>query len=123
MASYALKTYAKDNGGRVSLLVLLFLLAIYVFITAGFPFFDIICVDGPLFPVRYHACGPRFHVDQLADVPVRSLRGVILEECADDHYRRYLTGREYLSETERGDESYGDEYISLDVESQEETDG
>lgn len=44
MASYALKTYAKNNGGRVSLLVLLFLLAIYEFITAGFPAFAIICI-------------------------------------------------------------------------------
>lgn len=44
MTGYALKTYAKDNGGRVSLLVLLFLLAIYEFITAGFAFFAIICI-------------------------------------------------------------------------------
>ena len=38
-----LRTYAKDNGGRVSLLLLLFLLAIYEFITAGFAPFAIIC--------------------------------------------------------------------------------
>ena len=36
-------TYAKENGGRVSLLFLLFLLAIYEFVTAGFPAFAIIC--------------------------------------------------------------------------------
>jgi hypothetical protein len=38
------RTYAKDNGGRVSLLFLLFLLAIYEFITAGFSAFAIICL-------------------------------------------------------------------------------
>lgn len=41
--NHALRTYAKDNGGRVSLLLLLFLLAIYEFITAGFPAFAVIC--------------------------------------------------------------------------------
>lgn len=40
----ALRTYAKDNGGRVSLLLLLFLLAIYEFITAGFTAFAVICI-------------------------------------------------------------------------------
>ena len=40
----ALRTYAKNNGGRVSLLLLLFLLAIYEFISAGFPAFAIICM-------------------------------------------------------------------------------
>lgn len=39
----ALKTYAKDNGGRVSLLLLLFFVAIYEFISAGFSAFAIIC--------------------------------------------------------------------------------
>lgn len=39
----ALRTYAKDNGGRVSLLLLLFFVAIYEFITAGFPAFAVIC--------------------------------------------------------------------------------
>jgi len=43
MARAMFKSYAKDNGGRVSLLVLLFLLAIYEFITAGFNAFAIIC--------------------------------------------------------------------------------
>ena len=43
MASTAFKTYAQENGGRVSLLFLLFLLALYGFITAGFPTFAIIC--------------------------------------------------------------------------------
>lgn len=44
MASTAFKTFAKENGGRVSLLLLLFLLAIYSFITSGFTTFAIICV-------------------------------------------------------------------------------
>ena len=39
-----LRTYARDNGGRVSLLLLLFLLAIYEFISAGFSAFAIICI-------------------------------------------------------------------------------
>lgn len=39
----ALKTYARDNGGRVSLLLLLFFVAIYEFITAGFSAFALIC--------------------------------------------------------------------------------
>lgn len=40
----ALRTYAKNNGGRVSLLLLLFLLAIYEFISAGFSAFAVICM-------------------------------------------------------------------------------
>ena len=44
MANTAFKTYAQDHGGRVLLLFLLFLLAIYQFITAGFPSFAIICI-------------------------------------------------------------------------------
>jgi len=40
----AFRTYAKDSGGRVLLLFLLFLLAIYEFITAGFSTFAIICL-------------------------------------------------------------------------------
>ena len=40
----AFRTYAKDNGGRVWLLFLLFLLAIYEFITAGFSAFAIVCL-------------------------------------------------------------------------------
>ena len=39
----ALRTYAKDNGGRVSLLLLLFFVAIYEFISAGFNAFAIVC--------------------------------------------------------------------------------
>ena len=39
----ALRTYAKDNGGRVSLLLLLFFVAIYEFITAGFNAYAIVC--------------------------------------------------------------------------------
>ena len=41
--NHALRTYAKDNGGRVSLLLLLFFVAIYEFITAGFNAFAIVC--------------------------------------------------------------------------------
>ena len=43
MAKTAFQSYAKDNGGRVSLLLLLFFLAIFEFITAGFNAFAIIC--------------------------------------------------------------------------------
>ena len=40
----ALRTYTKDHGGRVSLLLLLFLLAIYEFVSAGFPAFAVVCI-------------------------------------------------------------------------------
>lgn len=40
----AIRTYAKDHGGRVSLLLLLFLLAIYEFTSAGFPAFAVVCI-------------------------------------------------------------------------------
>ena len=40
-----IKTYTQEHGGRVSLLLLLFLLAIYEFITAGFPIFALICIS------------------------------------------------------------------------------
>ena len=43
MANKAIKLYAKEQGGRVSLLFLLFLLALYQFITIGFPVFVFIC--------------------------------------------------------------------------------
>lgn len=43
MTNSAFKTYANEHGGRVILLFLLFLLAIYQFIHAGFPAFAIIC--------------------------------------------------------------------------------
>lgn len=39
----ALRTYAKDYGGRVSLLLLLFFVAIYEFISAGFTAFAVVC--------------------------------------------------------------------------------
>ena len=45
MANTAFKTYAQENGGRVSLLFLLFLLALYEFITAGFPAFAFVCIS------------------------------------------------------------------------------
>ncbi len=41
----ALRTYTKDHGGRVSLLLLLFLLAIYEFISAGFSAFAVVCIS------------------------------------------------------------------------------
>lgn len=37
-------TYSRENGGRVLLLFLLFLLAIYEFLTTGLPAFTIICI-------------------------------------------------------------------------------
>ena len=43
MANKTVKLYAKENGGRVLLLFLLFLLAIFQFIHAGFNAFAIIC--------------------------------------------------------------------------------
>ena len=45
MNKLTFSTYAKENGGRVSLLFLLFLLAIYEFVTAGFNTFAIICLS------------------------------------------------------------------------------
>ena len=41
--NWAFKSYASENGGRVILLFLLFLLALYEFITAGFPAFAAVC--------------------------------------------------------------------------------
>ena len=49
MNKFTFSTYAKDNGGRVSILFLLFLLAIYELITAGLPSFAIICLLPILF--------------------------------------------------------------------------
>ena len=48
-------TYSKENGGRVLLLFLLFLLAIYQFITAGFNAFAIICLIPLAVPIVYAA--------------------------------------------------------------------
>ena len=45
MTNTAFKTYAQEHGGRVSLLFLLFLLAIYEFVTAGFSAFAIVCIS------------------------------------------------------------------------------
>ena len=44
MANTAFKTYAQDNGGRVAILFLLFLLAIYQFVHAGFSAFATVCM-------------------------------------------------------------------------------
>ena len=40
----AFKTYSRENGGRVLLLFLLFLLALYEFATSGFSAFAIVCI-------------------------------------------------------------------------------
>lgn len=45
MAKSAFRTYTNEHGGRVLLLLLLFLLAIYQFIHAGFPAFAVICLS------------------------------------------------------------------------------
>jgi len=45
MANTAFKTYANEHGGRVLLLLLLFLLALYQFIHAGFAPFAVICLS------------------------------------------------------------------------------
>ena len=39
------KTYTRENGGRVLLLFLLFLLALYEFVTSGFSAFAIVCIS------------------------------------------------------------------------------
>jgi putative effector of murein hydrolase LrgA (UPF0299 family) len=44
MTNNYVMTYSRENGGRVLILFLLFFLAIYEFITAGFPVFAIICI-------------------------------------------------------------------------------
>ena len=44
MKKLTFTTYAKENGGRVTLLFLLFLLAMYELVTAGLPAFAIICL-------------------------------------------------------------------------------
>jgi len=53
----AFRLHAKENGGRVFLLFLLFLLAIYEFVTAGFTPFAIIC----LMPIVIIAVMTPFH--------------------------------------------------------------
>ena len=44
MNNTAFKTYTSENGGRVVILFLLFLLALYEFITAGFNAFAVVCI-------------------------------------------------------------------------------
>ena len=44
MANTAFRTYARENGGRVIVLFLLFLLALYELVTAGLPAFAIVCL-------------------------------------------------------------------------------
>lgn len=41
--TYSFTTYSRENGGRVLLLFLLFLLALYSFVTAGIPTFALVC--------------------------------------------------------------------------------
>ncbi len=53
MANTAFKTYAQENGGRVLLLFLLFLLAIYEFIHAGLNIYSIICLSPVLIIAVY----------------------------------------------------------------------
>ena len=48
-------TYARENGGRAFLLFLLFCLAIYQFISAGFTSFAIVCLIPLLIPIVYIA--------------------------------------------------------------------
>ncbi len=48
MASNAFRTYAQENKGRVFILFLLFLLAIYQLVNAGFNAFAIVCIS-PIF--------------------------------------------------------------------------
>ena len=43
--SNRLSEYTHENGGRVLLLFLLFMLAIFQFVNAGFPTFAIICIS------------------------------------------------------------------------------
>lgn len=50
-----LMTYSSENGGRVFVLFLLFSLAIYEFITAGFNAFAIVCLIPMVVPVVYLA--------------------------------------------------------------------
>ena len=48
-------SYAHENGGRVLLLFLLFLLAIYQFVSAGFSAFAIVCLIPIIIPLIYCA--------------------------------------------------------------------
>jgi len=54
-----LATYSHENGGRVLLLFLLFLLAIYMFVTAGFNAFAIVCLIPLIVPAVYAAFSAR----------------------------------------------------------------
>lgn len=44
MVNTAFKTYANEHGGRVIVLFLLFLLAIFMFVNSGFPAFAVVCI-------------------------------------------------------------------------------
>ena len=61
MANTAFKTYASEHGGRVLLLILLFLLALYQFIHAGFPAFAVTCA----IPIIILAIITAFHYQML----------------------------------------------------------
>ena len=45
MTNSAFRTYTNEHGGRVIILLLLFLLALYQFIHAGFPVYAVICLS------------------------------------------------------------------------------
>ena len=49
----SISTYTTENGGRVLLLFLLFLLAIYEFVHAGYPAFAIVCISPVLIIAVY----------------------------------------------------------------------
>ena len=58
----AFRTYAQEHGGRVAVLFLLFLLALYVFYSAGFGIFAIICTLPIIVPITVAT----FHYRMLA---------------------------------------------------------
>ena len=61
MTNKAIRTYANEHGGRVMILILLFLLALYQLFTSGFPAFAIICT----IPVILLAVIAAFHHQML----------------------------------------------------------
>ncbi len=75
-------TYSQENGGRVLLLFLLFLLALYQFYSAGFPAFTIVCLSPALiigvyvlFKYRMSAFWALFVINyflQMKDSPIPS---------------------------------------------------
>ena len=78
--SNRLSEYSHENGGRVLLLFLLFLLAIYEFVTVGFPAFAIVCMLPALVLLIYVAFNWRMstfwilifvnYLIQMKDIPL-----------------------------------------------------